>query len=87
MAERKRNYPTGNPNGMSYINNRWVYTGPQGYRVTYDPTPGNNTGEWTVLAYHGAHTTPLHGGTQLTEDAAHALAARLANTTPHPPQN
>ncbi|MBD3004568.1 hypothetical protein [Streptomyces sp. 5-10] len=78
MTERSNDYPTGNPNGMSFLpGTGWRYTGPEGYRVVFDGTGPDESG-WTVLRYHGAHTSPVHGGRGLTEDDAHAMAARLA---------
>lgn len=79
---RKTDYPTGNPNGMSFICNRWVFTGPQGYRVQFTGGEGDNC--WSVYSYTGAYSRPTYGGMSLTEDDAHAFAASLARTTPHP---
>lgn len=82
MAARKTDYPTGDPNGMSFICNRWVYTGPKGYRVVFD---GNGERpDWLVLSYAGSSTRPVYGGRHTTEDGAHEWAATLAKTTPHP---
>ena len=75
MTERKTDYPTGNPNGMSFICNRWVFTGPKGYRVESD---GDDAGLFRVVRYNGAATEGVYGGSGLTEDAAHAMAERLA---------
>ncbi|UQA91649.1 hypothetical protein [Streptomyces halobius] len=72
MTERSNNYPTGDPSGMSFIANRWTFTGPQGYRVVFD---GDG---YTVLSYNGAEERPVPHGRGLSEDDAHALAARLS---------
>lgn len=77
MSERKRDYPTGNPNGMSFICNRWVFTGPEGYRVR-----PNGDGSYNVYSY--AHTSERAVALSFSENAAHELAASLARTTPHP---
>lgn len=79
MTERKTDYETGNVNGMSFICNRWTFTGPQGFRVKRDMD-----GTFYVVSF--AHTTETHvwNGAKLTEDKAHNLAASLAHTTPHP---
>lgn len=82
MTGRKIDYPTGNANGMSFIGGRWVYTGPQGYRVQF--TGGEGDACWSVFSYAGSSTSLCYGGTNLTEDDAHAFAARLARTAPHP---
>lgn len=81
--QRKIDYPTGDPNGMSFICNKWVHTGPQGYRVQFTGT-GEDRGDWSVFSYAGSHTRLVYGGRDLSEDAAHEMAARLARTTPHP---
>lgn len=79
MAERSGDYPTrGNPNGMEFIGNRWVFTGGSGFRVVFDGTDGDG-GDWAVLSYDGPHTRLVPGGRGLTEDEAHAMAARLAS--------
>lgn len=80
--KRRRDYPTGNADGMSFICNRWVFTGPQGYRVT-----PNGDGTFHVVSYNAAETRLCWLGEdsrRMTEDAAHELAASLARTTPHP---
>jgi hypothetical protein len=69
---RKTDYPTGNPNGMSFICNRWVFTGPQGYRVQ------KQGDKWSVVSYTATGTCPVSSGARMTEDDAHALAAELA---------
>lgn len=75
MAERSDNYPTGNGNGMSFIGNRWVFTGPQGYAVR-----PNDDGTFRVVSYHGtAERVAGSIGLSLPEDDAHALAERLAS--------
>lgn len=70
----KMDHPTGSADGMSFIGNRWVFTGPQGYRVKPD---GNGT--FKVVSYTVAGERLVHGGQGLTEPMAHVLAARLAN--------
>lgn len=91
MNDRKIDYPTGSENGMSFICNRWVFTGPQGYRVQFvglaEGAPEDSERVWSVYSYAGSHTTPAwYDATtrHMTEDDAHAYAARLAKTTPHP---
>jgi hypothetical protein len=81
MAERKRDYPTGNDNGMSFISNRWVFTGAEGYRVLPDR---DDPHLFVVVRYNAASTTGFYGGRGLTEEAAHTLAASLAGTSVHP---
>lgn len=66
-------YPTGSEDGMSFICNRWTFTGPQGYRVV-----ANGDGTFRVVSYNVAQTRPVYGDQAMTEDAAHALAASLA---------
>lgn len=83
MSTRKTDYPTGSESGMSFICNRWVFTGPQGYRVAFDGT-GHKLGEWVVRRYDASSTSFVYGGRHTTEDAAHEYAALLARTTPHP---
>lgn len=81
MAERKTDYPTGSENGMSFICNRWVFTGSTGYRVR-----ANDDGTFRVVSY--AHTSERVAGSariRMTEEEAHAFAASLARTVPHPP--
>lgn len=84
MTARKLDYPTGNGNGMSFICNRWVFTGPEGYRVQFDGTEADGDNGWAVFRYNAATTHLVRGGRGLTEDAAHEYAASLARTTPHP---
>lgn len=83
---RKTDYPTGNENGMSFICNRWVFTGPEGYRVVPQT---DERGGFLVVRYNAAETHPVWLGSDdsmhMTEDEAHELAARMAKTTPHPP--
>lgn len=85
MAGRKTEYPTGRENGMSFIANKWRYTGPQGYRVVFDD-PGTGTGgrHFRVLSYAGSSTRPVHADL-LTEHDAHCMAARLSGLPVHPP--
>lgn len=73
MTERKTDYPTGNPNGMSFICNRWVFTGPEGYRVKPE-----GDGTFRVVRYNATRTEGVYGGSGLTEDDAHAMAERLS---------
>lgn len=80
---RKIDYPTGPANGMSFICNRWVFTGPRGYRVQFTGDGPDNDG-WSVFSYNAAGTRIVGHARGLTEDAAHEAAAQLANTTPHP---
>lgn len=82
MTERTLDYPTTRVDGMSFIGNRWVFTGPVGYRVVFDGTAADGNSVWAVLRYVGAHTRAVFGGTGLSEDAAHALAKRLAAPRP-----
>lgn len=79
MAERKTDYSTARENGMSFVCNRWVFTGGKGYRVR-----PNDDGTFTVVSYAHTQTRVCYGGQNLTEDAAHAYAASLARTVPHP---
>lgn len=88
---RKIDYPTGNPNGMEFICNRWVFTGGKGYRVQFvgppEGDPENANRSWAVFSYAGSHTRPAwydDATRHMTEDDAHAFAASLANTEPHP---
>lgn len=78
---RKTRYSTASKDGMSFIANRWVFTGDEGYEVRPD---GNGTDTYSVWSYHAAGGSPTYGGLNMSEDDAHALAARLARTTPHP---
>ncbi len=85
MAKRRLDYPTGNGDGMSFISNRWVFTGPQGYRVQFTGT-GDEPGDWSVFSYDAAETRIVGTfGMGLSEEAAHELAARLAKMPVHPP--
>lgn len=76
--ERKTTYPTGDPGGMSFICNRWAFTGPEGYRVEPEE---DGVGLFRVVRYNAAGTEGVCGGRRLTEDAAHAMAKRLAAPT------
>lgn len=90
MAERKIVYPTGDPSGMEFIGGRWVFTGGSGYRVQFVGPPADDPDSdrtWAVYSYTGPHSTPAwydEKTRRMTEDDAHAFAARLARTTPHP---
>jgi len=75
MNTRSNDYPTGSANGMSFISNRWVFTGAEGYRVKQDPDDAHL---FMVVRYSAAAETPFYGGRGLTEDAAHEMAASLA---------
>jgi hypothetical protein len=66
-------YSTGSANGMSFICNRWVYTGSEGYRVV--PTDSG----WSVYRYDATGSHPVYGGQGLTVLDAHRMAHRLAN--------
>ncbi len=81
--ERKINYSTASETGMEFICNRWVFAGDKGYRVQFTGT-GETAGDWSVFSYAGAHTRLVPGGRDLSEDAAHELAARLAKLPVHP---
>jgi hypothetical protein len=72
MSERSNDYPTGDPSGMSFICNRWTFTGPEGYRVVPDGTA------FQVVRYDATGTSPTYLGQNLTEDEAHDMAARLS---------
>lgn len=65
-------YVTGN--GMSFIGNRWVYTGSEGYRVQFDASGPNEDG-YAVFHFNAARSRLCQNG--LTEQAAHKLAGRL----------
>jgi len=84
MSGRKRDYSTASETGMEFIGGRWVYAGDKGYRVVFDGTEADGDRCWSVLSYNAAHTRPVHGGRNLTEDNAHAMAARLARLPVHP---
>lgn len=57
--------------GMSFINNRWVFTGPQSYVAE----PANDeTGDWLVYSVNAAGRKPV---TRTTESAAKETAAIL----------
>lgn len=68
-------YPTGDPSGMSFICNRWVFTGPEGYRVRFD-TVGERTG-YFVFRYTGSHNR-LTDPRPRTWTDAHRYAFTLA---------
>lgn len=71
----RTDYPTGPEDGMSFISNRWVFTGPQGYRVK----PRVDGTGFLVVSYTAAREMPVYSGTEpLTEDGAHELAASLS---------
>lgn len=75
MAERSNDYSTGHDNGMEFICNRWVFTGPQGYRVV--PNPDGDG--FLVMRYDASEVHPAGYRLEpMTEDDAHAHAARLA---------
>lgn len=75
MSERSNDYPTGTPNGMSFIGNRWVFTGAEGYRVKQDRDDAHL---YMVVRYNATGETPFYGGLGLSEDDAHTLAAEYA---------
>ncbi|MET9385320.1 hypothetical protein ABZY09_30675 [Streptomyces sp. NPDC002928] len=75
QSERSNDYPTGNASGMSFISNRWVFTGAEGYRVKQD---SDDTHLSMVVRYNATGETPFYGGRGLSEDDAHAMAARLS---------
>lgn len=68
-------YPTGSESGMSFIGNRWVFTGAEGYRVKADRDDAHL---FMVVRYSAAGETPFYGARGLTEEAAHVLAASYA---------
>jgi hypothetical protein len=78
MAERSIDYPTGSESGMSFICNRWVFTGPEGYRVQF--VGGEGDACWGVFHYNAARTRRSYGE-PMTEDGAHEYAARLSGRT------
>lgn len=59
---------------MSFIMNRWVFTGPQGYRVRAN----EDDGTFTVVHYNASGAQPVWGGVRISEHAAHCMAARLS---------
>jgi hypothetical protein len=75
MSEGITNYPTGNTNGMSFIGNRWVFTGSKGYRVKPDQ---HDEGLFMVVSYNATGERPFYGGRGLNKVDAHALAVRLS---------
>lgn len=84
MTARKLNYSTARENGMEFIANRWVFAGDKGYRVQFTGT-GDTPGDWSVYSYAGAHMRLVgEWGRDLTEEAAHELAASLAKLPVHP---
>lgn len=84
MSKRSTDYRTGDPNGMSFICNRWVFTGPQGYRVT--PYMGDTARYgWTVVRYDVAGSRPAgYSSEPMTETEAHEYAARLSGRPVNP---
>lgn len=70
---RDGEFPTGD--GTSFINNRWTYTGPAGYRVRK-----RDDGLYSVVSYT-ANRERVAGpfAASLGRDDAYALAATLAN--------
>lgn len=83
MTERKRDYSTARENGMEFIANRWVFAGDKGYRVVFDGD-GTTENDWAVYSYNAAESHLVYGGRDLTEEAAHELAASLAKLPVHP---
>ena len=79
--KRKTDYSTAPENGMSFICNRWTFTGPEGYRVK-----ANDDGTFRVVHYNAAgdYRVAGSGALSLTEDDAHEMAARLAKLPVHP---
>lgn len=77
---RKTDYSTASANGLAFIANRWTYAGDEGYRVKHN----HNTGRWFVVSYAGSTERPCYGNPGMTEDDAHAYAARLARMPVHP---
>jgi hypothetical protein len=69
------NYPTGDGSGMSFIANRWVFTGSRGFGVRLRA----DSAGYMVVAYHGSSErvtyTAMHP--MMLADA-HAAAASLA---------
>jgi hypothetical protein len=58
-------------NGMSFIGNRWVFTGPQSYVAE----PANDgTADWLVYSVNAAGRRPM---TRTTEGAARETAGIL----------
>lgn len=80
VETRKTDYSTAPEDGMAFIGNRWVFAGDKGYRVKRN----DNTGRWFVVSYHAVEESLCYGMTGMTEDDAHAAAARLANLPVHP---
>lgn len=70
---RNNKYSTANQNGMEFISNRWVFAGDRGYVVEDD-----DNGLFKVYSYAHTEKRIVPRGTGLTEDVAHALAARLS---------
>lgn len=68
-------YPTGRADGMSFISNRWTFTGAEGYRVKRDSDDAHLC---MVVRYNATGETPFYGGRGLSKGDAHAMAARLA---------
>jgi hypothetical protein len=66
-------------NGMSFICNKWVFTGGPGY---YKVSQREADGAWLVVRYtstgvHDGVASPAKG--HATEDEAHAYAAKLVS--------
>jgi hypothetical protein len=75
VNRKQTDYGTGREDGMSFIGNRWVFTGAEGYRVKPDP---DDAGLFRVVRYTAAGETPFYGGSGLSEDDAHEMAAKLS---------
>jgi len=79
MKQRSNDYPTGDANGMSFICNRWVFTGPQGYRVV--PVDGG----FQVMSYTATGSHCAHWSAQImTALEAHEYAANLSRRPVNP---
>lgn len=69
LKVRRIDYPTAKGDVLAPL---------QGYRVQF-------TGDgWSVFRYVGARTTLCPEAHGVSEDAAHAAAARMTGTVPHP---
>lgn len=61
-------------NGMSFINNRWVFTGgPDRYKKR-----PNDDGTFMVMSCNAAGERPVYGGRNLSEADADAMIVRLS---------
>ena len=61
-------------NGMSFINNRWVFTGgPDRYKKR-----PNEDGTFTVVSWNAAGESSVYGGRNISEADADAMIARLS---------